>query len=167
MSFKADSLRVMIASPSDLAEERKAAAEAINDWNAQHAEAESVVLLPIMWETHAKPATGVRPQEAINEQLVAQSDILVGMFWTKIGTSTGVAESGTIEEVDKFVNSCKPALLYFSARPLIPVRSTCNSTGNFINSSTPLTKRRLSGRSAVLTNCGTRLFAIFWVRCEQ
>ena len=64
--------------------------------------------------------TGVRPQEAINSQLVRTSDILVGMFWTKIGTDTGVAESGTVEEIDQFVAAAKPAMLYFSRRPIDP-----------------------------------------------
>ncbi len=42
------------------------------------------------------------------------------MFWTKIGSSTGVAESGTVEEIDLFVAAGKPALLYFSSRPINP-----------------------------------------------
>lgn len=42
------------------------------------------------------------------------------MFWTKIGTSTGAAESGTVEEIDQFVAEGKPALLYFSSRPIDP-----------------------------------------------
>src|ERR1700757_774845 len=100
MSFKAETYLVLIASPSDLPEERQAATEAINEWNAQHAAAESVVLLPVKWETHATPESGVRPQDAINRQLVKDCDMLIGLFWTKIGTSTGVAESGTVEEVD-------------------------------------------------------------------
>jgi hypothetical protein len=120
MSFKAETYRVLIASPSDLSEERQVATEAVNEWNAQHAAAESVVLLPVKWETHATPRSGVRPQQAINDQLVRQSDILVGMFWTKVGTSTGVAESGTVEEIDQFVKAGKPALLYFSRRPIDP-----------------------------------------------
>ena len=120
MSFKSQTYRVLISSPSDLAEERQAATEAVNDWNAQHAVAESVVLLPVKWETHATPQSGVRPQEAINQQLVRECDILVGMFWTKIGTHTGVAESGTVEEIDEFVAAGKPALLYFSSRPIDP-----------------------------------------------
>lgn len=120
MAFKSQTYRVLIASPSDLAEERQAATDAVNDWNAQHAIAESVVLLPVKWETHAKPQAGVRPQEAINRQLVRDCDILVGMFWTKIGSSTGVAESGTVEEIDQFVASGKPALLYFSSRLIDP-----------------------------------------------
>jgi len=120
MSFAATSYRVLIASPSDLAEEREAATMAINDWNAQHATAEGVVLLPVKWETHARPETGVRPQAAINDQIVGTCDILIGMFWTKLGSSTGVAESGTVEEINQFVEQQKPALLYFSDRPTAP-----------------------------------------------
>jgi hypothetical protein len=71
--------------------------------NAQHAVAESVVLLSVRWETHAMPQSGMRPQEAVNRQLVSGCDMLVGMFWTKIGASTGVADSGTVEEIDQFV----------------------------------------------------------------
>jgi hypothetical protein len=120
MSFTANVIRVLIASPSDLGEERKVAIETVYEWNAQHAEAESVVLLPVTWETHATPRSGVRPQAAINEQLVDQSDILIGMFWTKLGTSTGVAQSGTVEEIERFIAAGKPALLYFSKRPIDP-----------------------------------------------
>lgn len=120
MPFKSETYRVLIASPSDLAEERQAATEAINEWNAQHAVAESTILLPVRWETHATPESGVKPQKAINKQVVRGCDILVGMFWTKIGTSTGVADSGTVEEIGQFVTSGKPALLYFSSRPIDP-----------------------------------------------
>ena len=120
MSFKSETYLVLIASPSDLAEERQIATEAVNDWNAQHAIDEAVTLLPVKWETHAMPQSGVRPQGAINDQLVRRCDILVGMFWTKIGTHTGVAESGTVEEIDQFVEAGKPALLYFSRRPIDP-----------------------------------------------
>src|ERR1700730_820503 len=88
MPFKSKTYRVLIASPSDLAEERQAATEAVNEWNAQHAVAEAAVLLPVKWETHALPTSGARPQAVINEQLVDHCDILIGMFWTKLGTST-------------------------------------------------------------------------------
>lgn len=120
MSFTATTYRVLIASPSDLPEEREAATMAINDWNALHAAAEGVVLLPVKWETHARPQSGVRAQGAINAQIVQPCDILIGMFWTKLGTSTGIAESGTVEEIDQFVEQQKPALLYFSDRPTAP-----------------------------------------------
>lgn len=122
MPFHAQTYRVLIASPSDLTEERQAVTDAINEWNEEHAAAEGVVLLPMRWETHARPTTGVRPQQAINEQLVTPSDILIGLFWTRFGTDTGVAESGTVEEIDEFVAAQKPALLYFSRRPIDPAK---------------------------------------------
>lgn len=120
MTFSATVLRVFIGSPSDMPEERDVATAAINDWNALHSAADGVVLLPIKWETHARPQSGTRPQQAINIELVASCDILIGMFWTKLGTSTGVAESGTVEEIDQFVEQSKPAMLYFSNRPIDP-----------------------------------------------
>lgn len=106
----------MIGTPSDLSDERLAATAAVNDWNAQHTDAEGVVLLPVKWETHATPTSGVRPQSTINDQFVDRCDILVGMFWTKLGTATGAAASGTVEEIDRFVAAGKPAMLYFSQR---------------------------------------------------
>ncbi len=107
MTFTATAYRILIASPSDLTEEREAAGTAINDWNAQHAAVEGVVLLPVKWETHARPESGVRPQGAINAQIVQACDILIGLFWTKLGTGTGVAKSGTVEEINQFVERQK------------------------------------------------------------
>jgi hypothetical protein len=108
--------RVLIGSPSDLKEERLAASEAINEWNLLHTKSLGVVLLPVMWETHAVPTAAIRPQSAINTQVVDICDLLVGMFWTRLGTRTGVAESGTVEEIERFVSSGRPAMLYFSER---------------------------------------------------
>src|SRR5215207_6971628 len=96
MPFRCETYRVLIASPSDLVDERQVAAEAMSEWNALNAAAENIVLLPVKWETHATPETGVRPQDAINRQLVSECDILLGLFWTRLGTSTGVAASGTV-----------------------------------------------------------------------
>jgi hypothetical protein len=145
MSSKSEVYRILIASPSDLAEERQAATEAVYEWNAQHAGAESVVLLPVKWETHAVPQSGVRPQEALNRQLVRASDILVGMFWTKLGTNTGVAESGTVEEIDQFVAADRPALLYFSSRPIDPNKIDLKQHRKLRNFKTATYKKALVG----------------------
>lgn len=122
MPFDARTYRVLIASPSDLQEEREIATHAIHDWNDQHAAAEAVVLLPEKYETHAIPQTGVRPQQAINDQLVNRCDLLIGMFWTKYGSDTGVADSGTVEEINEAVSAGKPVMLYFSARAVDPTK---------------------------------------------
>lgn len=153
--------RILVASPSDLAEERQAATEVVYEWNAQHAAAESVVLLPIKPETHAMPQSGLRPQEAVNRQLVHGSDILIGMFWTKIGSDTGVAESGTVEEIDQFVAAKKPALRYFSSRPLDPNKIDIKQHRKLRSFKTAIHKRALVGGSARCLNCGRRCCAIF------
>ncbi len=47
------------------------------------------VLLPLRWETHTAPEYGTRPQEVINRAIVDECDLLVGIFWTRIGSHTG------------------------------------------------------------------------------
>jgi hypothetical protein len=52
--------------------------------------------------------------------LVNDCDVLVGVFWTRVGTNTGVAISGTAEEIEQFVRMEKPVMLYFSQSPIEP-----------------------------------------------
>ena len=120
MSFEAIVYKVLISSPSDVIEERRFIPEIIHSWNEFNSEVFGVVLLPVMWETHSTPEMGERPQAIINKQIVEGSDILIGTFWTRIGTKTGVSESGTVEEIEEFIKSGKPTLIYFSLRPVIP-----------------------------------------------
>ena len=74
--------------------------------------------MPIGWESDSVPELRERPQEILNRQLLSNSDLLVGMFWSKLGTPTGRAESGTVEEVVEFAKRGKPILLYFSSAPI-------------------------------------------------
>ena len=55
MSFQANVLKVMIASPEEAAEERKIVTGAIYRWNDANAAARRLVLLPIKWETDSTP----------------------------------------------------------------------------------------------------------------
>lgn len=80
------------------------------------------MLLPLRWETHTAPEYGMRPQEVINRAIVDQCDLLVGIFWTRIGTPTGVADSGTIEEITRVATAGKPVMLYFSKIGMDPDR---------------------------------------------
>lgn len=122
MPFRTLAFRILIASPSDLDEERDVAVRAVNDWNDLHAADEQVTLLAVRWETHSYPESATRPQAAINRQIVQDCDALIGMFWTRVGSPSGVALSGTVEEIDQFVAAGKPALLYFSKRPIDPTK---------------------------------------------
>lgn len=116
MSYESTVYRILIASPSDVDEEREVASRIIQDWNDLNSFSKKIVLLPVKWETHSSPSYGIRPQEAINKQIVDDCDLLIGFFWTKIGTPTGEDLSGTIEEIKRVSKAGKPVMLYFSKR---------------------------------------------------
>ena len=105
---------MLIASPSDVTEERDIVTSAIYAWNAAHHPTTGIMLNPVRWETHSYPSSGDRPQAIINKQIVESGDILIGIFGHKLGTPTGVAQSGTIEEIEEFRKAGKYVALYFS-----------------------------------------------------
>lgn len=118
MSYTATTFNVMIASPGDVASERAIVRDVVYEWNAVHSNARKIVLLPIGWETHSSPETGAPAQEIINRQVLNKCDLLVGVFWTRIGTRTEKHLSGTVEEIEEHIASGKPAMLYFSSQPV-------------------------------------------------
>ena len=118
MTFHASCITVMIASPSDVVRERAIARDVAYEWNAIHSRSRGQVLLPVGWESHAVPAMGERPQAIINKQVLKDSDILVAIFWTRLGSFTGKAPSGTVEEIEEHIATGKPVLIYFSKTPV-------------------------------------------------
>lgn len=119
MSYKATVLSVMIASPGDVTEERNLIRDIIHEWNDINSKATECVLLPVGWETHAAPDLGGRAQGIINKSM-EHCDLLVGVFWTRLGTPTGDFESGTVEEIKRHISEGKPAMVYFSSAPVAP-----------------------------------------------
>jgi len=47
-------------------------------------------------------------------------DLVVGIFWTRIGSPSGEADSGTIEEIERASSANKPVMLYFSRAEINP-----------------------------------------------
>ena len=107
-------LNVLIASPSDVSEERDVVTSAVLAWNAANYASTGIMLNPVRWETHSYPASGDRPQAILNKQIVEQGDLLIGIFGNRLGTPTGDSQSGTIEEIEIFRRSGKHVALYFS-----------------------------------------------------
>ena len=114
MAYDSRVYRILIASPSDVEEEREIAVRVIQEWNDLYSYSRKVTLLPLRWETHTAPEYGTRPQEVINRTIVDQCDLLVGVFWTRLGSPTGEADSGTLEEIARVGDAGKPVMLYFS-----------------------------------------------------
>lgn len=142
--YNAKVLPVMIASPSDVNDERQILREVVYSWNFTDSIKSELVVLPLGWETHASPEMGATPQDLINVRLLERCDILVGVFGSRIGTATTSEVSGTVEEIKRHSSAGKPALVYFSSGPidrakfdteqygkLQEFKSWCQSSGMF------------------------------------
>src|SRR3954451_452057 len=92
------SLRVFVASPSDVQSERSRVSRVVHDMNLATSGEHGVQLEVISWETHASPAFGSDPQAVINSQVPSDYDIFVGVLWARVGTPTPRSKSGTLEE---------------------------------------------------------------------
>jgi len=119
MPVNVTTYRVLIASPFDLARERQAMRSVMHEWNEQHTIEYGVSFQPVMWEIAAILEMGDRPQAILNREL-GDSDMLIGAFWTRIGTPTGVDISGTVEEISRFRDTGKHVSIYFSNRAIPP-----------------------------------------------
>lgn len=118
MSYNATVINVMIACPSDVSAERQIVKDSVQVWNSVNAEDKQIVLMPMAWDTHSSPKMGERAQEIINKQVLEHCDLLVAIFWTRLGNPTGDFRSGTVEEIEKHVSTGKPVLIYFSSAPV-------------------------------------------------
>lgn len=120
MGFQANVLKVMIASPGDVAAEREIVTQELYRWNNANAVSRELMLQPVKWETHSSPQMGAHPQAILNEHLLLDADIVVGLFGTRIGTATTDFISGSVEEIKRHVAAGKLAMLYFSHVPVDP-----------------------------------------------
>jgi len=107
----------MFAGPADVEQERKAFSCAVDSCNRLlSVSSKHVAILPVHWKSNAVIHRSGRPQEAITDKLLSQADALVAAFRGRIGTSTGVAESGTVEEVEEARSRKIPCLVCFYDR---------------------------------------------------
>jgi hypothetical protein len=94
---------IFLASPGDVAKERKAVDEVVTGLNASIAHAEGVNLIVKKWEKDTYPGYGKDAQAVINDQIgrMEQYTLLVGIMWNRFGTETPRAGSGTAEEFQR------------------------------------------------------------------
>ncbi len=107
--------KIIVSSPKDIIEEHSVIDEVIEEWNTANSDYYGAILEKVSWKTHTTPEIGDRPQAIITKQLeLKDCDVLVAIFWTRLGTHTGKAESGTVEEIEDFIYNKKPVSIYFS-----------------------------------------------------
>jgi SAM-dependent methyltransferase len=112
-------IKVFIASPGDTLSERDLIQKHIEEWNSTYGDDDRNIQLQIVrWEKDLAIRSNISPQNAINEDLLQDCDILTGIFWTKFGSPTENSESGTLEEIEYFLKNNKPVLMYFLDKPI-------------------------------------------------
>lgn len=93
-------IKVFLASPDDVIEERLAVRTIIEEENRNHFNHAGYNLEVVGWETHASPGKGQpHPQGRINP-LIDDCKLFIGIIGARFGSATGRSESGTQEEYE-------------------------------------------------------------------
>ena len=117
---------VLVASPSDLELERNRLEDLIRELNLTWSQSLSLRLDLVRWETHGYPGIGQDPQDVLNRELPDEPDIFIGLMWSRYGTETGRAGSGTEEEFNRALGRYRQdpesvrIMFYFKDAPLAP-----------------------------------------------
>lgn len=118
-------VRIFVSSPGDVAKERECVVHVSEELNKSVADAQGIVLEVLRWETDAVPGVG-RPQDIINRDL-DRADVLIGILWSRFGTPTVSAGSGTEEEFnvayDSWSRSGRPKILFYFKKEAMVVNS--------------------------------------------
>ncbi len=103
MARTATILTIFLASPGDVSKERDIVSKAVSRWNSVHSQSKSVIFELIRWEDSVAAGFGRDGQDVINQQ-VHPYDLLIALFWTRLGTPTLRSSSGSSEEYEIALN---------------------------------------------------------------
>ena len=106
--------KIMLSTPGDTDDLRAEAETIIQDWNDDNSDSKNVTLQRLHWKKSVVLTANRPPQRKITDTMVSKADIFVVIFRHRLGTPTGRAISGTVEELDDALNMGKEVLLYFS-----------------------------------------------------
>jgi len=119
-------VKLTLCGPSDVGKEIEIAREVIEDWNRSHAEARGLLIKHRHWSKDTYPDVRDRTQAVVNPQIIDDAKVLVAIFWSRFGTPTGVAGSGTEEGIRRSVAAGRKTFIYFS--DLEPAPADANKT---------------------------------------
>lgn len=117
---------IFLASPGDVAEERAVVEAVVDELNLTFGPATNSRFRLVRWETDTAPSVSSDAQASINKQVGDDYDILVGIFWGRVGTPTPRARSGTIEEIERALErrqqhpAALDAMIYFKEEGISP-----------------------------------------------
>ena len=100
MPNQVTSIRIFLASPGDVSSERALIETIVDNWNKRWLRSKNVIFDLLRWETGIVPDFGDDVQDVVNKQ-TDEFDILIAVFWTKVGTETSRSISGSVEEYER------------------------------------------------------------------
>lgn len=122
MAYPTLALHLLVSAPGDVpVEDLTVIRKTISQWNLAHGRVVGLTVLPVSWTDHAAAEFGERPQAILNEQIVEESDLAVALFYDRLGTPTGEAESGTAEEIKILVKAGKSVAVLVNSAPRAPL----------------------------------------------
>jgi hypothetical protein len=119
--------RLIVVSPSDVRDYKDAVDKVVAELNRAEFQRRGVVVTIWRWDADAIPqmsALGV--QDALDQQMdLERSRLVVGIFWTRIGTQGPDQKTGTEHEIERafdfWQRTGQPTVaLYFCTQPLHP-----------------------------------------------
>lgn len=100
MAENAKIVKIFVASPDDVLEERECLDQVVQSINIAHAERTGIRLEVLGGKQNTYPSFSTDAQAVINDQ-IPQYDIFIGIMWLTIGSPTPRAGSGTIDEYNQ------------------------------------------------------------------
>jgi HEAT repeat protein len=120
-------LRIVVASPSDVQRERDVLPCVVEELNRGIAAERGLSLELSRWETDSYPGFHPEgPQGLIDPTLrIEDCDVLIGIFWKRFGTPTNDAQSGTEHEIQLACEAWRrkgnpQIMVYFNQKPYSP-----------------------------------------------
>ena len=112
-------IKCLIASPGDVAKERDICEEVFNELNRETGEILGFRFEPVRWEKDTHAGCGDYVQDVINQQIEDRYNLVIGIMYSRFGTPTPVAGSGTEEEFNNAYEKWKAGeiddiLFYFN-----------------------------------------------------
>lgn len=139
-------LQVFIASPSDVSEERAILDTVVAELNQTWSRNLNLTFEILKWENSTRPGFDKDPQAVINSQIGDDYDVFLGILWSRLGTPTGRATSGTVEEFERayarFQSTGSPeVMLYFKDAPISPSKLDAAQLGSLLEFKTSIASR--------------------------
>lgn len=117
-------IKIFLASPGDVIEERNAVEQVVETVNRNLGMEKRIRLETIRWEKDTYPLLGSDAQNIVNQQIAGMTgyDLFIGIMWNRFGRPTPRAGSGTEEEFDRALESFKTngrpeIMFYFNQAP--------------------------------------------------